>query len=322
MNWLYGLSSFETTLLVLFIILYGAYLYRVISVAKKINTGFGRVMIKILPRSLFFVLLLVAIMGPSFGESKRELKSKGKDIFLCVDLSQSMNATDIQPTRLEKVKFELKNIIEEFSSDRLGIIIFSSEAFMQCPLTYDDNALNLFVESLNTSLVPNAGTDFGPPLEMALEKLNEEESPVTQQKSKIIVLISDGEDFGENTTEVVEDIDEAGIKLFTLGVGTDRGSKIITNQGYKKDNEGNEVITRLESSSLRKIATETNGKYFEINGSVNDVERLINTIGNIEGEVRDSRQVDVSANRYYYFLLAAMALFLFDVLTSFRTIKI
>lgn len=322
MNWLYGFTSFEITVMAIFAVVYIAYIIRVVNIANKLKTSFSNVLIKLVPRSLFFILLLVAIMGPSFGESKREVKSKGKDIFVLVDLSQSMNANDIQPSRLEKVKFELKNVIEAFNSDRLGLIIFSSEAFMQCPLTYDQNALNLFVESLSTSLVPNAGTDFGPPLKMALEKLNEEESLVTRQKSKIIVLISDGEDFGEETDEVTQEIESDGIKLFTLGVGTDRGSRILTPNGYKTDKSGKEVITKLESSSLRRIASETDGKYFEINGTNNDVERLINTIGKIEGELRDSRQVDVSANRYYYFLLAAIVLFGFEVLTSFRTIKI
>ena len=323
MKWLYGLDNFEIALTIIFVVLYLAYLYRVIRIAMQLKTGFGNAFIKVLPRTLFFVLLLIAIMGPSFGESKREVKSKGKDIFLLVDLSQSMDANDIQPTRLEKVKFELKNIIEEFNSDRLGIIIFSSEAFMQSPLTYDQNALNLFAEALHTGLVPNAGTDFGPPLEMALDKLqDEEESPLTQQKSKVIVLISDGEDFGDNTSEVVQEIEDKGIKLFTLGVGTDRGSKIYTGSGFKRDYTGKEVITRLESSSLKQIAATTGGQYFEINGTRNDVERLINTIAGIEGELRDTKQIDVTANRYYYFLIAALILLLFDTLTRFRTIKI
>jgi len=322
MNWLYGFSSLELTFAILFIAFYIAYLVRVITIARKLNTPYGKALIKIIPRTLFFVLILIAIMGPSFGESKREVKSKGKDIFLLVDLSQSMNANDIQPSRLQKVKFELKNIVEAFNSDRLGLIIFSSEAFMQCPLTYDENALNLFIESLNSSLVPNAGTDFGPPLRMALEKLNDENSPLAEQKSKIIILISDGEDFGEETNDIIKDIEDNDIRLFTLGVGTDRGSKIVTNRGYKKDRAGKEVITRLESSSLKRLAADTEGKYFEINETNNDIERLINTIDNIEGELRDTRTVDVTANRYYYFLAAALLLLAFDVLTSFRTIKI
>lgn len=322
MSWLYSLSGLEITFIALFIVFYLLYLVRVISIAKKLSTSYSSVFIKLSIRSVYFALFIIALLGPSFGESKREIKSVGKDIFILVDLSQSMNANDVQPTRLEKVKFELKNIVNAFSSDRIGIIIFSSEAFMQAPLTFDQNALNLFIETLNSSLVPNTGTDFTPPLRMALEKLNKEDSPITQQKSKAIILISDGEDFGEETEDVAQEIEDQGIKLFTLGVGTERGSKIRVNGVYKKDREGNDVITRLDSKALKKLASETDGKYFEINETNNDVSRLINTINNIEGELLDTRQVDVSANRYYYFLGIALLLLVIDLLTSVKTIKI
>ncbi|MTI40421.1 vWA domain-containing protein [Fulvivirga lutimaris] len=322
MSWLYSFTLTEGILSGLFALLYLAYIGRVVSTAKKLKVGYSKVLIKLLVRTVYFILIIVAILGPSFGESKREVKSVGKDIFMLVDLSESMNAADIQPTRLEKIKFELKNIVKAFNSDRMGIIIFSSESFMQSPLTYDQNALNLFIETLNTRLVPNAGTDFGPPLRMALEKLNAEESPLTQQKSKVIILISDGEDFGEQTEDVTQEIESQGIKMFTLGIGTERGSKIRVRGGYKRDRQGNEVITKLDSKSLRKLASETDGQYFEINETNNDVSRLISTINKIEGELRDTRQVDVSANRYYYFLLAALFLILLDVLASIKVIKI
>ena len=322
MNWLYELGLLEICFIVAFIVLYGLYIFRVEYISRTLQTSFNGVLIKIAIRTIYFALILIAILGPSFGESKREVQSIGKDIFVLVDLSQSMNATDVQPSRLEKVKFELKNIVDEFNSDRIGIIIFSSESFVQAPLTFDQNALNLFIETLNTSLVPNAGTDFAPPIKMALKKLTEEDSPVTQQKSKIIILISDGEDFGEETSAIAQQVEDEGIKLFTLGVGTSRGSKILTSKGYKRDKSGNEVVTKLDSKVLRSLATETGGKYFEINATNNDVSRLINTIKRIQGEIRDTRQVDVSANRYYYFLGAALLLIIFDLLTSFRTIKI
>ncbi len=295
---------------------------RVISIAKKLSTPFKAIFVKLFLRTIYFVLLIVALLGPSFGETTREMKSVGKDIFIAIDLSTSMNAYDVQPTRLEKVKFELNNIVEAFSSDRIGLIIFSNEAFVQCPLTFDQNALNVFIETLNTELVPNAGTDFGPPLQMALDKLTNEKSLSSQQKSKIIVLISDGEDFGEETEDIAKDVEDSGIKLFTLGVGSESGSKIRTNRGFKKDREGNEVVSKLETKSLKKLAADTGGKYFEINTSNNDVSRLVNTINKIEGELRDTRQVDVSANKYFYFLLVALGLILLDVLTSIKTIKI
>lgn len=322
MTWLYDFTLTEMILAGIFLLFYALFLYRMIRIATRLKTRFSGIITKLIIRTLFFTLLMVALLGPSFGDSKREVQSKGKDIFMLVDLSQSMDANDIQPSRLAKVKFEMKNIVQAFNSDRIGIIIFSSEAFMQAPLTYDQNALNLFIETLNTGLVPNAGTDFAPPLRMAMDKLDEDDSPVSQQKNKVVLLISDGEDFGEDTDEVADEVEAAGIRLFTLGVGTERGSKIPLRSGFKKDRNGADVITKLEPSSLKKLASDTNGKYFEINETRNDVSRLINTINSIEGEVRDTRQIDVSANRYYYFLIGAVVLILLDVLLSFKTVRL
>ena len=164
MNWAYSLGASEFTLIAVFGVTYLFYAVRMHKIGKTLNTSAHKWLFKFILRAVYFSLLIVALLGPSFGESFREIKSVGKDIFLCVDLSESMNAFDIQPTRLEKVKFELKNIVEAFNSDRIGLIMFSSEAFMQCPLTYDKNALGLFIQAMNTQLVPNTGTDFAPPL--------------------------------------------------------------------------------------------------------------------------------------------------------------
>ncbi|MFH6985428.1 vWA domain-containing protein [Marinoscillum luteum] len=322
MTWAYSIDTFEIVLIAIFALLYLLYVIRLLRIRASMRTPISKWLIKFTLRSVYFALMMVALLGPSFGDSTREIKSIGKDMFICVDLSQSMNAFDIQPTRLEKVKFELKNIVEAFSSDRIGLIMFSNEAYMQCPLTYDNNALNLFIQALTTDLVPNSGTDFGPPLKMALKKLTDEENTVARQKSKIIVLISDGEDFGEETEQITEEIESSGIKLFTLGVGTERGSKIMTRRGYKKNNQGEEVVSKINTKSLKKIASDTGGKYFEINDSKNDVDRLINSINDIEGELRDSKQVDTKSNKYFYFLMAALLLMLFDALISVKVIRI
>ncbi|MEQ9404562.1 MAG: VWA domain-containing protein [Cyclobacteriaceae bacterium] len=322
MNWAYSLDTLEISFLITFVVLYLLFVIRVVRTAKRLSLPFHRVILKLILRTSYFTLLIIALLGPSFGDASREIKTVGKDIFFCIDLSQSMNAFDVQPTRLEKVKFELKNIVEAFSSDRIGLIMFSSEAFMQCPLTYDNNALNLFIQTLNTQLVPNYGTDFGPPLKMALEKLTADDTVITQSKSKVIILISDGEDFGENTQEVADDIESEGIKLFTLGVGTETGSQIIDRNGFKKDRQGNEVLTKLNSESLEDLADQTDGEYFEINESRNDVERLISAINRIEGEVRDAKQIDATQNRFYYFLGLAFILMILDVLISVKLIKL
>lgn len=322
MIWFRSVTWVEILAIVLFVGLYASYVYRVISISRSLHTPFASVFAKLFLRTIFFALLLIAFLGPSFGDARREIKSVGKDIMICVDLSKSMDAFDIQPSRLEKIKFEMKKVVDAFNSDRIGIIIFSSEAFMQCPLTYDQNALDLFIETMNTNLVPSSGTDFGPPLRMALQKLEDTEGTRTSQKSKIIILISDGEDFGEDTGDIVNEIEKKDIKLFTLGIGTEKGSQILSGRGYKTDAQGNVVISKLNPASLKNLAKQTNGQYFEIGETSNDVSRLIRTIGSIEGEARDTRIVDVSANRYFYFLLAALGILILDVLLSVRTVTI
>ena len=322
MNWLKEIETTEIALVALFLFLYILYFFRIIRVARRLGIPYSNVFIKLILRSLYFTLFIVALLGPSFGESSKEVKAVGKDIYICVDLSQSMDAYDIQPSRLEKVKFELKKVIASFTSDRIGLIIFSSEAFVQCPLTYDQSHLSLMIETLHTGLVPRSGTDFGPPLRMALDKIEDEENETSKKSSKIIMLISDGEDFGETTSSMANRIEEAGIKLFTLGIGTTQGSKIRIRQEFKRDAEGNEIISKLNPKDLQTLAVSTGGKYFEINETKNDINRLINTINSIEGELRDTKKVDVTINKYYYFLGLGLLLLLIDLLINVKVIKI
>ena len=322
MVWFRSIGNTEIIFIAIFAIAYTIYILRLLKIAKRLNTTFRPLLFKILLRTLALTLIVISLLGPSFGETTKEVKSEGKDIYVAVDLSQSMNAFDIQPTRLEKVKFELKKIVEAFNSDRIGLIIFSSEAFVQCPLTYDQSALNLFISTLNTSLVPNAGTDFEAPLKMALDKIDEIETAVTQQKAKIVLMISDGEDFGDDTEEVAEKVVKSGVQLFALGVGTEVGSKIRQSNGFKRNRQGQDVVTKLNSKSLRKLAVDTGGKYFEINDAQNDVSRLIRAINEVEGEVRDARMIDASANKFYYFLIGALVLMVLDALTRRKTLRI
>ncbi|MGC3946658.1 MAG: VWA domain-containing protein [Chryseolinea sp.] len=324
MLWYRGIGLTEIIFVAGFLALYTLYLVRVIRIAKTLRTPYSNVFAKLLFRTLYFALFIVAALGPSFGGSKKEVKSMGKDIVICVDLSKSMDAFDIQPSRLEKVKFELKKVVSAFNSDRIGIVIFSSEAFMQCPLTYDQNALNLFIETMNTGLVPASGTDFGPPLKLALQKLEDDDKTGGNErsKSKIIILISDGEDFGETTKEVAQEIEKRDVKLFTLGVGTEKGGNIYNGNTLKTNRQGLIVLTKLNPDGLISLANNTGGQYFEINDSKNDISRLINTIDKIEGEMRDARFVDVTANKFFYFLLAAAFLFLLDILINIPTVRI
>lgn len=323
MNFLKPFGSFEIIIILCFITLYSIYFVRLVKINKKIKVKKSKAFYKFILRSTYLSLMIIALLGPSYGENKEEIDLVGKDIMILVDLSESMNANDVKPSRLEKVKFEMKKVIDEFSSDRIGIIMFSGEAFVQCPMTYDKNALNLFTETLNTGLVPNTGTDFGPPLELSLSKLNNENAESNELSSKIILLISDGEDFGDNTKESLEKIVDSNIKLFTVGIGSEKGSKILlTNGDYKRDKEGKEVITKLDPISLKETAKETGGKYFEITNSNNQIDELIYEINNIKGEVIESKIIDVTENKYFYFLLTALILMIIDFTINLKIIRI
>ena len=323
MNFLKSFGIVESLILLSFIITYLIYAIRLYKINKKIKVTKSRVLYKLILRSIYFSLLIISLLGPSFGENQEKVDIVGKDIMILVDLSESMNADDIKPSRLEKVKFEMKKIIDNFSSDRIGIIMFSGEAFMQCPLTYDRNALNLFTETLNTDLVPRTGTDFGPALELSLSKLNDENTQSLEISSKVIILISDGEDFGDDTNESLDNIIESNIKLFTVGVGSEKGSKILLRNGkYKKDKDGGEVITKLKPTSLKETARDTGGKYFEISNINNQTDELITEINSIKGDIIESKTIDVTVNKYFYFLFTALLLMIIDFSIKLKIIRI
>lgn len=317
------LGIFEFSFIGAFLVLYAFYVVRTVKIARQVKSNFEQVFIKLGIRTLYFGLMVVALLGPSFGLAKKEIKSVGKDIYFLVDLSRSMDAEDIQPSRLSRTKLELERLVDKFSSDRLGLIVFSSEAFLQCPLTFDRSALLLFINTLNTGLLSNSGTEFSPAIEMAIEKHQQaEDNAVNQQQSKIIVLFSDGEDFGTDAISIAEELRSEDIRLFTVGIGTESGSKIPQGYRFQRDDNGSEVITKLKPASLRELAETTGGEYFEINDDLNETPQLIRAIENIEGELRNSKKIDAAANRYFYFLLAAFILLMIDMIISVKVIRI
>lgn len=321
MIWAYPDSRLIIILAAVFSLLYFIYLFRFWKINQKLKVKKHRLLIKVGLRTLYFGLFLVALSGPSVGSALKEIKQEGKDIFIAIDLSQSMNAQDIGPSRIQRVKFELQNLVKNFSSDRIGLIIFSSEAFIQCPLTFDQNVLQLHLDGLNTGLVPNQGTDIAAPLALALKKFQNEESP--EQKSRSIILITDGEDFGDNLPEILNRINDANIKVFTVGIGTHDGAVIPSGKGVVMDpSSGAPAITKLETSSLKRVASQTDGAYFELSDEVQEIPQLVTAIEKLEGAVTGTRMVEASANKYFYFLLAALGFALLDMVLPLRTLSI
>jgi Ca-activated chloride channel family protein len=321
MIWAYPDIKLTLLLAGVFTLLYLLYLTRFWSINRRLKVEKQRLFTKLIIRSAYFALFLIAFAGPSIGNSFKEVKEEGKDIFIAVDLSQSMNATDIGPSRLQRIKFELKNLIKSFPSDRIGLIIFSSEAFMQCPLTFDQAVIQLYIDGLNTGLVPNAGTDLTAPLKMAMDRFMKDETP--EVKAKSVILISDGENFGSDFENIVSELSNNNIKVFSLGIGTQKGSNIPRGNGVVIDPAtGQPAVSKLESQSLRLAASETSGEYFEISDEAQQIGDLVSAIDRLEGGVTNTRMVEASSNKYFYFLLAALGLALLDMILPIKTIKL
>ncbi|MCC9166311.1 vWA domain-containing protein [Pontibacter harenae] len=324
MTWYQTLTLLEILFGALFIGLYIGYLIRVRRIASFFKQRPHVIWVKFVIRHLYVALLIISILGPSFGAMKKEIKTIGKDLYIAVDLSKSMDATDVQPSRLEKAKHEMLRLVDRFNSDRIGLIVFSSEAFVQAPLTYDQNALTLYTQTLRTNLLPEGGTNFNPVLELVHDKFAQDKiiSNPEQQKAKILVIISDGENHGEDTEALIERLREQNIRVFTLGVGTSEGSRIPIGNRFKRDAEGKTVITQLHPDFLIELAEQTDGQYYEINDRVSEVSRLISAINNIEGELRESKTIDVTANKYIYPLALALLLIVLDALITVKVVRI
>jgi Ca-activated chloride channel family protein len=261
----------------------------------------------------------VAFLGPTFGKIKQEVKAMGKDIYLAVDVSESMNAIDVSPSRLDKVRFELKNLLNLLSGDRLGLIVFSDEAFLQCPLTYDQAAISLFVETLSTKVINGGGTDLAQPLSIALKRFAKSEAA---ESAKAVVLISDGEDFGDGYGDILDDLERAHVKVFAIGVGTAEGSAIPEGTQLKVDEDGKQVISKLNPDPLREIARATGGRYYELSRTSNGFPALGRDLQALQGQVIEVKKLDVAANKYTYALAIALLLILIDVMVPVRVLRV
>lgn len=323
MEFSYQLASTEYILIGLFLLLYLFFVIRTVYAARLLNTSFYKIIYKFIIRSSYFALFVIALLEPHIPnqKGKQKVQAVSKDIFIALDLSLSMKAEDVPPSRLKRIQFELKKISQELAGNRIGLIVFSTDAYLQCPLTYDLNAFNLFLNASSPNLLSHSGTDMAKPLKMALHKLKLEED--TKNHAKAIILISDGEDFGEETENIAQEIKNANIKVFTLGVGSTKGGTIPIKSGVKRDRKGNKVITTLNRKALKKLAKITNGRYFEISEKKNDTQRLTNAIEQLKGANRDSIEISTPKNIVSHYLIY-IALFLmgFDLFVSFKILKL
>jgi Ca-activated chloride channel homolog len=319
MNWSKNISFTEYAFIIAFVLIYGLYLLRVILTAKKMGVSARSIFLKVFLRSFYFGLLIVGMLGPVFGDSTKILQATGRDLFVAVDLSKSMDVDDIQPSRLEKVKFELLKMIDKFESDRLGIIIFTTEAFVHLPLTFDHEAQKIFIQSLNTDMISQSGTNLNAVFELVNKKMIE--NPVQKSKTKGLILITDGEDFGEIDQDLLKKIRYNQIKTIVVGVGTRAGGKIMEDNQAKKE-DGEIVISKLKNKFLKDLSISLRGEYIEVSQYQTEFTEVSDAVNRIENSIVDRRNFFVSANKYFYFLLAAIALICLDILWAIQTMKL
>lgn len=259
---------------------------------------------------IFF--LIVALAGPKIGTEVREIKRQGIDMLVALDLSASMNAEDVRPSRLEKAKFEINRLIERLRGDRVGLIVFTGESYLQSPMTMDYSALRLFLDIADTEQMPSSATAFKPALETALEAFQSLEENGTEA-SKVLLIISDGEDHGENYEDALRSLTNENILVYTVGVGTTEGTTIPLYEegtgdliGYKRDNQGQVVTTKLESQILRNIAREGKGEYYSIERGNDGIDAFLARMDELEkGEFASQEYADYK-NQYQW--MGALAL--------------
>jgi len=270
---------------------------------------------------LGIIFILLASVGPQIGMKLTELNREGVDIFILLDTSASMNAIDVKPSRIEKAKYELGRLLNSLKGDRAGLIAFAGSAHLHCPLTEDYSASRLFLNMMDTDLIATQGTDLAAAIQLALNHVENDE------KFKVFVLVSDGEDHQGEAILLAESAKELGIIIHTLGVGTSAGGPIPiydddgNRMEFKKNRNGQVVTSTLNESTLDEIARITGGIYIRVENQVNAIAPLLREIDQMEKRELKSHIFSQYEDRYQVFLVIGLMLFLAEFLVPTRTRK-
>ena len=261
--------------------------------------------------ALGFIFLVLALARPQWGDKEEQIDRESAEIIVALDISKSMLAQDISPNRLERAKFMLLNIIEVNAGNRMGVIVFSGTAMWQCPMTYDLEALKMFMQDINVEQLPVGGTQISDAIILAANAAEK-----TPSSSKILLLISDGEDHDSKINEALNKAKDSGLKIISVGIGSKEGSPILdpaTNR-YITDNNGDTVVSKLNPTVLRKIAEQSGGQYFETEGR--DISgALISTLESVDKNKGAGFESAAKVDRFQIFLFLALLAFLLAQIT-------
>ena len=261
--------------------------------------------------ALFF--MIIALARPQWDREMQIVQKEGVDIVICMDVSKSMDARDIQPSRIERAKDQISLFIDQLKGDRIAIVTFAGRSFVQCPLTDDYGAAKLFLSLLDTETVTSYGTNIGKALETSLKVFSEKD------KHKIIILVSDGEDLEEKAVHYAEEAKKQGAIIYSLGIGSPDGITIPIldengNTVYAKNDAGEIIFSKLNIDILSRIAKATNGRFFPITPQQSEIYQILNDIKTMEKKKIDTRQYSRYKDQYSYFVIAALIFIIIEFL--------
>jgi Ca-activated chloride channel family protein len=272
----------------------------------------GKPIIKFLMMSIVLASLIVAMADPQTGSRLEKVKRKGIDLMICLDVSNSMMAQDIKPNRLERAKQSIIRLVDNLEGDRLGIIVFAGKAYTQLPITTDYAAAKMFTGTINTGIIATQGTAISEAIELAANSFGE------SRHNKAIVVITDGEDHEGDVLEQADAAVKKNITLYTIGMGLPEGAPIPIysgeiQTGYKKDREGQTIMSKLDETLLQRIASVGKGMYVRATTSETGLSKIFDDISKIEKSEIEEKQFSDYEDRFQYFVAFALLLLIADL---------
>ena len=272
--------------------------------------------VRVVIASLAFGCFVIGLARPQVGAKLREHEAKGAEIMICLDVSNSMLAQDYSPNRLERAKLAISRIVDRLQGDRIGLIVFAGNSFVQLPITTDYVSAKMFLGSIDTQSVPVQGTAIGDAILTAVKSFSAQ-----SEKSRAIIVITDGENHEDDPVDAARQAAEMGCKVYTIGVGSTHGQPIPVDGDLMKDRSGEIVVTRLDEVSLQQVAEAGGGAYVHAGNEEFGLNPIVDDIRKMEDEKFNSVVFEEYDEQYMYFFAAALALFVLEMLIGDRRWK-
>lgn len=286
----------------------------------KIGTAKRFKILRTVLAALGLCLIVFSMLGPQSFIGVAKVSREGLNIYVLIDTSKSMLAEDIKPDRLSRAKNIIESIIDNLNGDRIGFIPFSSAAYIQMPLTDDYDLARMYLDVIDTDMIGGGGTNVGTALNLAENSFKE-----TSSADRVVIILSDGEEHTSNSVDILKSINDPHLKVFTIGIGTEKGGLVPDfdsnggqKTGYKKDKSGEFVMSKLNSETLRNLASTGNGLYYQSSLTGDEIASLTNKITSLKKDTYDADEVKRFKQLYQFFLGPGIFLFLIAYLLPER----